>query len=140
MQFRFLRHERRAGHARRDDSGAARGSRVDPGAVSGVDGNSFSTVVESDVAVVVDRTVSWDAVGYGSHAETALAEPVDDVVPRRGRHARHLRPVLPDPEPGRDRRRTVTVRYLRPAPLAPLTKTYVVAGQQPLHDLPWTAR
>jgi hypothetical protein len=33
---------------------------VDPGSVTGVYGNSFSTVVESDVPVVVDRTVSWD--------------------------------------------------------------------------------
>ena len=30
----------------------------------------FSTVVESDVPVVADRTMTWDATGYGSHAET----------------------------------------------------------------------
>ena len=43
---------------------------VDP-ASSPASGNSYSTVIESDFAVVADRTVSWDSRGYGSHAETA---------------------------------------------------------------------
>ena len=43
--------------------------------VPGLDGQEFSTVVESDQLVVVDRTMSWDATGYGAHAETAVAAP-----------------------------------------------------------------
>ena len=36
----------------------------------------FSTIVESNVEIVVDRTMKWDgAQRYGSHAETAIAEP-----------------------------------------------------------------
>lgn len=38
-----------------------------------MDAAEFSTVVESDVAVVADRTMSWDlAHGYGGHAETSV--------------------------------------------------------------------
>lgn len=45
---------------------------------AGVDGlqqAEFSTVVESDEPVVIDRTMSWDRSGYGSHAETGLRAP-----------------------------------------------------------------
>ena len=52
--------------------------------------------------------------GYGSHAETRHRRAVADVVPRRGRHAQRLRPVLPAAESRPRRRRTVRVRYLRP--------------------------
>ena len=100
---------------------------VDPGAVSGVYGNSFSTVVESDVAVVVDRTVSWGASSYGSHAEAALTSPSPTWFLAEG--ATHntfdLFYLIQNPGPTAA---TVTVRYLRPVPLAPLTRDYVVAG------------
>lgn len=46
--------------------------------VSGVPGladEEFATIIEADQAVVVDRTMSWDATGYGSHAETAMSAP-----------------------------------------------------------------
>ena len=100
---------------------------VDPGAISGVYGNSFSTIVESDVAVVVDRTVSWDASGYGSHAETALtsASPTWFLAEGATHNTFDLFYLIQNPGPTAA---TVTVRYLRPAPLAPLNKNYVVAG------------
>ena len=58
--------------------------------------------------------------------ETAVDAAVDDLVPRRGRDAREVRPVLPDPEPGQHRGR-------HPGPLpaaagAPVVKTYTVAA------------
>jgi hypothetical protein len=44
--------------------------------VPGMASAAFSTVVESDVAVVVDRTMTWaGGQGYGSHAETSVAGP-----------------------------------------------------------------
>jgi fibronectin-binding autotransporter adhesin len=43
--------------------------------VPGMENANFSTVVESDTLLVVDRTMSWDAGGYGSHAETSSAAP-----------------------------------------------------------------
>ena len=64
--------------------------------------------------IVVDRTMTWDATGYGSHAETGARRAVDDVVLRRGldvgRRSRCSTCC-------RTRRRppsTATVRYLRP--------------------------
>ena len=48
---------------------------LNPEDVRGLRGAEFSTVVESDVPVVVDRTMTWDARGYGSHAETSIAAP-----------------------------------------------------------------
>lgn len=35
----------------------------------------FSTRVESDVPVVVDRTMSWDGRGYGAHSESSVPAP-----------------------------------------------------------------
>lgn len=43
--------------------------------VPGLAGANFSTVVESDLPLVVDRTMTWDADGYGSHAEAAIERP-----------------------------------------------------------------
>jgi hypothetical protein len=48
---------------------------VDPKLVPGLATAEFSTVVESDQPLVVDRTMSWDATGYGGHSETAVAAP-----------------------------------------------------------------
>ena len=44
-------------------------------ATANVPENDFSTVIESDRTVVVDRTMTWDATTYGAHAETALEAP-----------------------------------------------------------------
>ena len=33
---------------------------------------SFSTLIEANGPVVVDRTMRWDATGYGSSAETGV--------------------------------------------------------------------
>ena len=100
---------------------------VDPASVAGMAGNSYSTVVESDVAVVVDRTVSWDASGYGSHAETSIAAAATTWFLAEGATAGNFDLFYLIQNPGAASA-TVTVRYLRPVPLAPLTKTYTVPG------------
>ena len=76
-------------------------------------------------AVVVDRTMTWDGTGFGSHAETSIEQPSTHVVPRRGLDRRHLRSLLPAAEPERQRRRQVTITFLRPSG-GPVTKTYTV--------------
>jgi hypothetical protein len=43
--------------------------------VPGLQTAEFSTIVESDQAIVVDRSMSWDARGYGTHLETAVTSP-----------------------------------------------------------------
>ena len=45
---------------------------VDVGSVAGLANAEFSTVLESDQLVVLDRLMSWDANGYGSTSETAI--------------------------------------------------------------------
>jgi hypothetical protein len=126
VQFRFLR-QSGAPVAHNVTIPAQARISIDPGSIGGVYGNSFATVVESDAAVVVDRTVSWDASGYGSHAETSLPSASTTWFLAEG--ATHntfdLFYLIQNPNPTAA---SVTVRYLRPSPLLPLTKTYPVAG------------
>ena len=102
---------------------------LDPASVAGMTQEPFSTVVESDVAVVVDRTVSWDASGYGSHAETALAGASTTWFLAEGATHNTFDLFYLIQNPG-DTEAQVTVRYLRPAPLAPLTRTYTVGANR----------
>lgn len=43
--------------------------------LDGVQAAEFGIRVEADRDVVVDRTLTWDASGYGAHAETGLPAP-----------------------------------------------------------------
>jgi hypothetical protein len=85
----------------------------------------FSTVIESDQQVVVDRTMSWDATGYGSHAETSIATPATVWYLAEG--ATHsgfsLFYLVQNPHPTEAAQ--VLVRYLRPTG-APLEKLHTV--------------
>ena len=98
--------------------------------------DNFSTVVESDQPIVVERSMTWGkpwprpfspAYGYGGHAETAVAGPASTWY--FGEGATHGRFDLfyllenPDPVNAAD----VTITYLLPAPQAPVTRTYRVA-------------
>ena len=85
----------------------------------------FSTVVESDSPIVVDRTMEWDGTGYGSHAETSLSAPATTWYLAEG--ATHsgfnLFYLIQNPT---DAAAQVEVTYLRPAPAAPVVTTYSV--------------
>ena len=85
---------------------------------------AFATVVHSDVEVVVDRTMTWDRAGYGSHTETAVVAPATSWYFAEG--ATHsgfdLFLLLQNPNASDAE---VRVRYLRPAG-EPLEKTYTV--------------
>ena len=98
---------------------------VDVKAVPGMSRAEFSTVVESDRPIVVDRLMTWDASGYGSHADTATAAPSHTWYLAEG--ATHggfqLFYLLQNPNPVSV---PVLVTYLRPAPAPPLTKLYTV--------------
>ena len=60
--------------------------------------------------------MSWDATGYGAHAERASAAPADAGFSPKARPERFsLFYLLQNPG---DTAATVTIRYLRPAPLA----------------------
>jgi hypothetical protein len=87
--------------------------------------NDFSTVIESDHPVVVDRTMTWDASRAGAHAETSIASPSTTWYLAEG--ATHgdfdLFYLLENPN---DVEAAVIIRYLRLAPQSPVVKTYTV--------------
>jgi hypothetical protein len=99
-----------------------------------VPGNDYSIVIEADRLVVAERTVEWlpannPLVGsgrtYGSHAESAIVSPGTTWYLAEG--ATHggfdLFYLLQNPGSAAA---TVTIDYLRPAPLPPLVKMYTV--------------
>lgn len=98
---------------------------VDAATRAGLVDAEFSTVIESDVPVVVDRLMQWDHRGYGAHAETAVAAPSLTWYLAEG--ATHsgfsLFYLVQNPNTTAV---PVTVMYLRPPPEPPLTKVYMV--------------
>ena len=88
----------------------------------------FSTVVRSRYSVVADRTMTWDANGYGSHAETGAASPARTWYLAEGATHSNFDLFYLVQNPG-DTPALVRVTYLRPAPKAPLQKSYSVAAR-----------
>ena len=88
--------------------------------------SEFSIVVESDQPLVADRTMTWDARRYGSHAETSLEAPAQTWYLAEGSTSGMfaLFYLLQNPNASAT---TATVRYLRPSGLAPIERTYRLA-------------
>ncbi|MBA2353203.1 MAG: hypothetical protein H0V80_00895 [Acidobacteria bacterium] len=108
---------------------AQRRATIDPGAILGPGLQEFSTVIESDVLVAVDRTMRWTrAQGYGSHTERAVEAPATTWYFAEGATgstaAFNLFYLVQNPGA---RSVTLNVRYLRGAPAAPLVRTYTIA-------------
>jgi hypothetical protein len=101
---------------------------IDVRQVTGMASQEFSTVIESDVPIVVDRTMSWDRTGYGAHTETALAGPSTTWYLAEGATHSGLNLFYLIQNPSADGV-AVTVRYLRPAPAPPVVRTYPVGGR-----------
>jgi hypothetical protein len=89
-------------------------------------GAPFATLIESDRPVVVDRTMRWDASGYGAHAETSVEAPSTTWYLAEGSTSGEfsLFYLLQNPGPTSA---SATVRFLRPAPLAPVVREYPMA-------------
>jgi hypothetical protein len=89
--------------------------------------NSFSAKVETDQELVADRLMAWGDGHYGSSAETAVLHPATKWYLAEGAtHGRFdLYYLL---ENANDEIAQVEVRYLRSDGLAPITKSYSVAG------------
>jgi hypothetical protein len=86
--------------------------------------SSFSSTVESSVPLVGERTMSWDATEYGAHAERASNAPSTQWVLAEGATgAFSLFYLLQNPG---NVAATATIRYLRPAPLAPIDRNYTL--------------
>ncbi len=98
---------------------------VEPKTIAGMAAAEFSTKVESDEPLVVDRLLSWDvASGYGAHAETAVAATATTWYLAEG--ATHsgfnLFYLLQNPSTTEAQ---VRVRFLLPSG-SPLEKTYTL--------------
>jgi hypothetical protein len=87
----------------------------------------FSTVIEADRGIVADRTMTWDASGYGSHAERGVASPLETWYFAEGVTHPGFSTFFLLQNPGATAA-DVEVTFLRPAPLAPVVRTYVVAA------------
>jgi uncharacterized protein (DUF1800 family) len=99
-------------------------SEVDPETLPGLDNTAFSTVVEADTRIAVDRTMLWDSRHYGSHAEGGIESPSTQWFFAEG--ATHsgfqLFYLLQNPNPTTV---DVDITYLRPNRPA-LTRRYAV--------------
>lgn len=101
--------------------GPRRRATVDAASIPGLAG-AFATTVESSTTVVVDRTVDWDASGYGSTGETATSSPHTTWYFAEGATGGAFSTFYLLLNPGQTTVST-SVTYLR-AGRAPRTKTY----------------
>lgn len=99
---------------------------VDPETI-GVALADFATVIAASEPLVVDRTMRWDRESYGSHAETSVALPRARWFFAEGATTGpfDLFYLLQNPS---TQEAHVEIRYLRPSPLPPIVKNYVVGA------------
>jgi len=97
---------------------------VNPETIVGLENAAFATVIESNQSVVVDRTMTWDVNGIGSHAETSIEQPSTTWYLAEGSTAGNfdLYYLLQNPNASPAQ---VTITFLRPSG-APVTKSYTV--------------
>jgi hypothetical protein len=100
---------------------------VNPESLAGLEGASIATVIEATQPVVADRTMKWDASGYGSHAETSIASPLTKWYLAEGATTGSFNLYYLIQNPG-TQTAEVEIRYLLPAPAVPVVKTYTIAA------------
>jgi hypothetical protein len=99
---------------------------VVPEALVGLEAVAFSTIIDSDVPIVADRRMSWDASGYGGHAETSLAAPALTWFLAEGATGDPFSLFYLLQNPGATEQ-TAEIRFLRPGGVAPVVRTYTLA-------------
>jgi hypothetical protein len=99
-----------------------------PKNIPGLATAEFSTSLVADGALAAARLMSWDATGYGSHAETGIAGPATTWYLAEGATHSGFQLFYLLHNPGATDA-TIEVRYLRPAPLAPIVKAYTVPAR-----------
>jgi hypothetical protein len=94
-------------------------------AVEHVRGGSFSAVVDADVPILVDRTTTWDTRRYGGTSESAVSTASTTWYFAEGATGGQfdLFYLLENPNSGAA---SVTVRWMRPAPLPPVVHAYTL--------------
>jgi hypothetical protein len=98
-----------------------------PKSIPGLESANFSTVIEANTNVIVDRTMTWDKTAYGSHAETAGDELSNTWYLAEGSTggAFDLFYLLQNPNATAA---AVTITYLLPGGQAPIVKHYSVSA------------
>jgi uncharacterized repeat protein (TIGR01451 family) len=99
---------------------------IDVDGVSTMASAAFSSLIEADVQVVADRTMTWGADGYGSHAERGvLTRTATTWYLAEG--ATHgffdLFYLIQNPGPTAAQ---IEIAYLRPSPNPPIIRPYLV--------------
>jgi len=128
-----------AGVTVRRDIPLAPGGRTsfDPATLPELNGTSYSSVIESDLPLGVDRRMEWDATGYGSHLETGIVAPSTSWYFAEGSTSGDfaLFYLLQNPQATAV---TATVRFLRPSG-APIERTFTLPASSrttiPVDDL-----
>jgi hypothetical protein len=92
-------------------------------AVAALPGHSFSVAVDADTPIVVDRTTVWDRSAYGGTSEGAVgaASPTWYFAEGATGASFDLFYLLENPNPTSA---DVTIRWMKPPPLAPVVHTY----------------
>jgi hypothetical protein len=113
---------------------------IDVETVPDMSSADFSTLIEADVQVVVDRTMTWDQTGFGSHAERGILTRTATqwYLAEGATHgAFSLFYLLQNPG---SQETNVEITYLLPAPAAPIVRSYSVPGGTrltiPVDDVP----
>ncbi len=100
---------------------------IDVEGLAGMVSATFSTLVEADVQVVADRTMTWGERGSGSHSERGILTRTATTwyLAEGATHGTFdLFYLLQNPGTAPAE---VEISYLRPAPLAPVVRNYTVA-------------
>ena len=96
--------------------------------VAGLADAEFSTTLTSNLEIVADRTMTWDASIYGAHAETAVTAPASTWYLAEGATIGDfsLFYLLQNPN---NLPATVTVKYLLSGGAAPVEERYTVEAK-----------
>jgi hypothetical protein len=100
---------------------------VDASSVPQLAGTTFSTRIDSDQPVAVDRLVALDAEGRSASLEAAVTQPSATWYFAEGSTADPMELFYLVQNPGKEPA-DVQVRYLLPGGAAPVTRTYTVAA------------
>jgi hypothetical protein len=134
VTVRFLKEDGTQSSRTLTMAGLARAT-VDPELLPGTESAAFATVIESTQPIIADRRMEWDATRYSSHGETSIARPETTWYLAEGATTGsfNLYYLLQNPSP--TQAAEVEIRYLRPAPLPPIVKTYTVgpASRRTIH-------
>ena len=102
---------------------ARRRMTITPESVPDLGSADFATVLESSGTLLMDRTMTWDRSGFGSHAETSLPEPSRTWYLAEGSTAGDfsLFYLLQNPNPAAT---VATITFLLPGGAAPIVRTF----------------